>query len=112
MGEGGGGEAQSEGWSRESRGSDTTSDAGKEEDEGDHALLTASPWVMQESGERGLWWDARDGGSDSRKGTSATADGGDAGPPWGVESAREGKRRPLGMGGVRTLGSGGKLWGP
>ena len=38
--------------------------------------------------------------------------GGEAGPPWVVEGAREKKRRPRGMGGGRTLGSGEKLWGP
>ena len=38
--------------------------------------------------------------------------GGDAGPPLGVERAREEKRRPPGIAGGRTLGSGGKLWGP
>ena len=102
------GETKIEGWSRESRGSDVTSDAETEEDGGVHALLTASPWGMQESGERGLWGDARDGGSDGRKGPSTTADEGETrgrhgtrreqgekkGGWWGWEGAQ-----PLGVGG-------------
>ena len=52
-------------------------DAETEEEEGDHAPLTALPWGMQESGERGPQEDARAGGSNGRKGTSATANGGE-----------------------------------
>ena len=69
VGRGGAGEDESKRWSGESRRSDVTLDAGTEEDEVDHAPLTASPWGMQESGARGLQGDARDGGSDSGKGT-------------------------------------------
>ena len=111
MGGGSAGEDGSEGWIEESGGRDAPSDARMEEYEGDHALLVALPWGMQESGERGQWRDARAGGSDSGKGTSATANGGDAGPPCGVESARGKKRRLPGMGRGRSLGSEGKLWG-
>ena len=56
--EGGGGD-EIEGWSGESGGSDATSDMGSEEGEEEHALLTASPWGMQESGARGLRVGAR-----------------------------------------------------
>ena len=38
---------QKRGMSRESGGSHTASDAGTEEDEGDHAPLTALPWGTQ-----------------------------------------------------------------
>ena len=54
VGRGGEEEAGSKGWSRESGGSDATSDAETEEEEGDHVRLTASPWDTQESGERGI----------------------------------------------------------
>ena len=72
MGRGGdGGEAESEGWSR---GSDDASDVKTEEEGWGHTPLTALPWGMQESGARGLRMDARAGGSDGRKASSATAD--------------------------------------
>ena len=48
-----------------------------EEEEGDHAPLTVSPWGTQDGGEKGLQGDVRAGGSDGRKGTSATTDGGE-----------------------------------
>ena len=52
VGRGGeGGEAESKGWSV---GSDATSDAETEEDEGGHAPLTTLPWGTQEIGARGL----------------------------------------------------------
>ena len=47
------------------RGSDAKSDAETEEEEGDHALLTASPWGTQESGKKGPRGDARAGGINS-----------------------------------------------
>ena len=37
--------------------------------------------------------------------------GGDAGPPWGIGAKGE-KRRPAGLGKIRTFGSGGRLWDP
>ena len=112
MGGGGPEESESEGWSRESRGSNATSDAGTEEDEVEHALLTVLPWGTQESGARGLRGDARAGRSNGGKGTSATADGEDAGSPWGAKRTRWGKGRPPGLGMCRPLGSGRKLSGP
>ena len=77
VGRGGEGEAEREGWSGESGGSNATSDVEKEEDEGRHALLMATPWGTQESGGRGIRGDARADRSDDGKGTSATADGGE-----------------------------------
>ena len=68
-----GGEAESKGWSV---GSDATSDAETEEDEGGHAPLTTLPWGTQEIGARGLQGDVRAGGSDGWKVTSATANEG------------------------------------
>ena len=101
----GAGKAGSEVWSREIGGSDTTSNTGMDEDEGDHALMTASPWSTQESGERGLRGDARAGRSDGRKGTSTMADGG---VTQGCHGARreqgEGKGGCRGWKGVETWG--------
>ena len=47
VGGGGVGDSGSEVWSGESEGSDATLDAGTEDDEGYHALLTALPWGTQ-----------------------------------------------------------------
>ena len=111
VGRGGEGEGGSEVWIGESGGSDATSDAEMEDDEGILAPLTASPWDTQESGGRGLQGDARDGGSDDGKGTSATADRGETRGRHGALREQGKKRRPRGMGRGRNLGSGGKLWG-
>ena len=62
---------ESEGWIG---GGDDASDAHTEEEGWGHAPLTALPWDRQESRERGIRVDARDGGSDGRKAPSATAD--------------------------------------
>ena len=95
VGRGGEGEAKSEGWSGESGGSNTTLDAEIEKDEGGYSPLTASPWGMQESGERGQWGDARAGRRDSGKGTSATADRGETRGrhgAWRVQGGKKGGR--------------------
>ena len=112
VGGGGAGKAGSEGRSGEIGGVDATSDAGTEEEEGGHVLLTALPWGMQESGARALRGDARAGGSDSGKGTSGTADeegtrgchGGKKEQGWGKEVARDGKEQNPGEWGD-TLGA-------
>ena len=72
---GGGGGGESEGWSGDSGGSDATLDTGSEEEEEDHAPLTASPWGTQESGARGLRVGVRAGRSVSGKVTSGKANG-------------------------------------
>ena len=90
VGGGGAGEVESEGWIGGSGGSDATSDAGTEESEGEHALLTLSPCGTQESGARWLRGYARASGSDGRKGTSTTAGG------WGTRG-RHGERENIGM---------------
>ena len=97
VGRGGEGETENEGWSEESGGRDATSDAEMEEDEGRHAPLTASLWNMQESEGRGLRVDARDGGSDGGKGTSATADRGEM--QGRHEVWKEHRKRKRGLGG-------------
>ena len=73
----------------------------------------ASPWGMQEIGARGLREDARAGGSDGRKVTSAAADEGETQGHHEARWEQRGeKRRQVGMGGSRILGSGGKLCRP
>ena len=89
---GGEGETESEGWIRESGESDATLDAETEEEEGDHAPLAAFPWGMQESGERGTQGDARAGGSDGGKDTSATANEGETRGHHGAWSDQGGKK--------------------
>ena len=73
VGRGGAGGDNSEGWSGESGSSEATLDAESEEAEEEPAPLTTSPWGTQESGARGVRGDARAGGSNGRKVTSATA---------------------------------------
>ena len=93
-------------------GSDATSDAETEEDEGDHAPLTASPWGTQEIGERGPRGDARAGRSDGGKGTSATADGGETRGRHGAwREQGGGKGGCQGWEGVEPWGVGGNSGG-
>ena len=100
MGGGGEGEAESEGWRRESGGSNATSDAEMEEDEGEHAPLTASKRGKQEIRARGLRGDARAGGSGGRKCTSVTANGGRMRGRHGARKENGGEREATGVGKV------------
>ena len=111
-GGGGAGGDESEGWSGGSGGGDATLDARSEEGEEEHAPLKASQWGMQESGARGIRVGARAGGSGGGNVTSRMSNAGDAEPPWVAKRKQWEKGRPPGLVMCRTLGSGGKLWGP
>ena len=86
-------------------------DAGMEEGEEEHSLLTASPLGTQESGAHGLREGARAGGSGGGKVTSGTADRGGRGAAMGRTKNTVGKREAAGVGSVQTPGEWGKTLG-
>ena len=104
VGRGDAGGDNSKGCIGESGSSDKTSDAESEEGKEEPALLTASPWGTQESGERGLWVGGRSGRSGGKKTTSGTADGGETWRRHGAQTQHDGEREAAGVGRVTNPG--------